>query len=96
MNNQERNLEKLHIHIAGLEATLTRRNEKIAALEKQIAELRVNPVTNQDLKTAHRQGWAACANHMDKTVREAALELGKISRTAWALYMTASKEPESK
>lgn len=96
MTNEERNLEQLHIHIAGLQATLTKRNEKIAALEKQIAELRVNPVTSKDLQTAHKRGFADCANLMDATLNEAARQFGKINRTAWKLYLEAAREPESK
>lgn len=96
MTNQERNLEQLHIHIAGLQATLTKRNEKIAMLEKQIAELRVNPVTSQDLKNAHKRGFTDCANHLDATINEAARQLGKINRASWKIYLEAAKEPESK
>lgn len=80
-------LERLHIHIAGLEATLTRRNETIARLEAVIEELKVNPITDAEQKKAYRDGWQACATLLMEVTRKTAVELGKVSSDAWRLYL---------
>ena len=94
MNNQEQNIERLHIHIAGLEATLTRRNETIAKLELDNKNLKVNPITDAEYKKAYRNGWQACARHLMEVTRKTAVELGKVSSDAWKLYLNAEKNNE--
>ena len=82
-------LERLHIHIAGLEATLARRNETIVSLEAKVEQLKVNPITDAEYKKAYRSGWQACARHLQDVTKKTAVDLGKVSGEAWRLYLKA-------
>jgi hypothetical protein len=94
MSKEEDNIERLHIHIAGLEATLKRRKETILKLELEIKNLKINPITDADYKKAYRNGWQACASHLMEVTRKTAVDLGKVSRDAWKLYLNAEKNDE--
>ena len=62
MTNQEQNIENLHIHIDGLQATLAKRKTRIAELEDKLA----NPFAGQNLtiNRAYKDGWRACAEEL--------------------------------
>ena len=92
MNNQEMNRESLLIHIEGLQATLTKRNARIAELEARVAELKNNPEAAISKDRAYREGWKACAGHLMETTRKTALELGKIRKEAVRLYLDGDKQ----
>ena len=62
MNNQEQNIENLHIHIEGLQATLAKRNIRIAEMEKDVAD--PNPRQERAIKQAYKNGWRACAEEL--------------------------------
>lgn len=87
MTNQELNIEALHIHIEGLQATLTKRNARIAELEAKVTELKDNPLAGVSKERAYREGWKACAGHLMETTRKTALELGKVRKEAFRLYL---------
>ena len=87
MNKEEMNRESLLIHIEGLQATLTKRNARIAELEAKVAELKNNPEAAVSKKRAYQEGWKACAAHLMETTRKTALELAKIRREAFNLYL---------
>ena len=91
MTNEERNLEALHIHIEGLQATLTKRNARITELTQQVAALKINPVSNAAEKLAYKQGWIACANRLQKITRETAQQLRDVNKAAFTLYLEGEK-----
>jgi len=80
-------IEALQIHIEGLQATLTKRNARIAELEAKVAELKNNPEAAVSKQRAYREGWKACAGHLMETTRKTAVELGKIRKEAFRLYL---------
>ena len=92
MNNQEANRESLLIHIEGLQATLAKRNKRIAELEQQIVELKNNPVAGAAEKAAYKKGWQAAASHLSVTIRELAFELRKIDKEAFHIYLDGEKK----
>jgi hypothetical protein len=62
MTNQEQNIENLHIHIQGLQATLAKRNLLIANMKEDVA----NPDLRhkRELDKAYKDGWRACAEEL--------------------------------
>ncbi len=79
--------ESLVIHIEGLQATLTKRNARIAELEEKLGQPIDLPTKTQKLlNKAYKQGWKDCASVLMESTRDAALELGKIRRNAFRLY----------
>ena len=79
--------ESLIIHIEGLQATLAKRNARIAELEAQIAELKDNPLARMSEDKAFKEGWKACAGHMMELTRATAVELGKVRKEAFRYYI---------
>lgn len=90
--SSEKDLEHLHIHIEGLQATLTKRNARIAELEAQVAELKNNPLAGISKDRAYRDGWKACAGHLMETTRKTALQLSEVRKEAFRLYMDGEKK----
>lgn len=79
--------ENLIVHIEGLQATITKRNERISQLEAQIAGEGADEREQRALKKAHRQGWQECASHLMETTRQAAFALGQVRKDAFAEYL---------
>lgn len=92
MNNEERNIENLHIHIEGLQATLTKRNEHIARLEHKVETLTNNPVAGAAEKKAYKKGWQDCAGHLMEASRIMALQLSEVRKDAFRLYLDGEKK----
>lgn len=86
MTNQEDNLESLHIHIAGLQAVLTTRNETIKRLEGKIAEVENNDITESAKNKSYRQGYRDCAVEMSDSLRDIVMILRKFDGTLYELY----------
>lgn len=78
--------EQLIIHIEGLQATLTKRNARIAELEQQYAKANKNILLDKAVKKAYKQGWQACAARLMEITRTTALELSEIRQEAWRAY----------
>lgn len=83
----EKNIEHLHIHIEGLQATLTKRNARIAQLEEQVSALKNNPAAAVSKAAAYKQGWKACASHMMQVTHDTANQLAKVRKEAFKLYL---------
>lgn len=83
----EEKLEALHIHVEGLQATLSKRNETIKRLEAKIVELETNPITEATKKKIYKQGWQDCAFTLKEIVRKTALELNSIDKEAFKIYL---------
>jgi regulator of replication initiation timing len=65
------NVEKLQIHIEGLQATLTKRNKRIAELEAKLAvPIDLGPEVKKKLEQAYKDGWKKCATMFASSVRD--------------------------
>jgi len=62
MTKQEQNIENLHIHIEGLQATLAKRNLLIANMKEDVAN--PDPRHKRELNKAYKDGWRACAEEL--------------------------------
>lgn len=80
--------EALKIHIEGLQATLTKRNARIAELEAKLSEPIDLPAKTQKLiDKAYKKGWKDCSSVLIENTRDAALQLGKIRKEAFRIYL---------
>jgi hypothetical protein len=84
--------ENLIIHIEGLQATLTKRNKRIAELEAMLAGEGQDERQQRALDRARKEGWQACSEHLMSVTAEAARQLGKVRRDAWDLYLEKERE----
>lgn len=87
--------EKLVVHIEGLQATLAKRNERIAELEKELTEQGKSKSIERAEKKAYKQGWRDCSSHLMETTRVLALELNKVRKDSFDLYLKSDKLPLS-
>jgi hypothetical protein len=81
--------EHLVAHIVGLEATLTKRNKRIAELEAIIAD--ANYVNDPRLRRAYKEGWKDCAGLIMESTAQAARELGKVRKDAFEIYLQGDR-----
>lgn len=88
--------EALLVHIEGLQATLTKRNARIAELEAQLTAGSDSPLVERASRKAYRDGWEACAGHLMEATRVAAIALGKVRGDAWQVYLEAEKDNEAR
>lgn len=64
-------VEKLQIHIEGLQATLTKRNARIAQLEAKLAlPVDLGPELEKKLEKAYKTGWQKCARQFLQAAEE--------------------------
>jgi uncharacterized protein involved in exopolysaccharide biosynthesis len=91
MTNEEKNLESLHIHIEGLQATLTKRNARITQLEALVAELTANPEAGAKETKAYKAGWKAAASQLQDAAKKMAYELREIDKTAFKIFLEGEK-----
>jgi len=84
--------ENLLIHIEGLQATLTKRNARIAELEEQAAnDHRVDSARRR----GYRDGWKACASRLQAVANKTARDLEDLGRTGFQEYLRGDRLPES-
>ena len=84
--------EALKIHIEGLQATLTKRNARIAELEAKLAEpVDVPEKVDKMVKNAYKRGWQDCARLMMEATKDTAQVLSKIRKDAFNLYVEGEK-----
>lgn len=91
MTNEEKNLESLHIHIEGLQATLTKRNARITQLEAQVTELKMNPEAGAKETKAYKAGWKAAADHLKSAANKMAYELREIDKASFKVWLEGDK-----
>lgn len=93
MNEESR--EYLLIHIEGLQATLTKRNARIADLEKQLQSLETKIAQNNKVRKlvnqAYKDGWKDCASKLMEITRETALQLRAVRKSAFSIYLDGDK-----
>ncbi len=83
---QEEKLENLQIVNAGLQATLTQRNQRISQLEEQLKEARSVAAGSREFKKAYKSGWQDAINELHSEVDSTARALGKLSKSAFNVY----------
>ena len=86
MSKEEMNRESLLIHIEGLQATLTKRNARIAELEAKITKNGQKIQTKLAIRKAYKKGWTDAAAKLLDITRQTALELSKVRKEAWHVY----------
>lgn len=85
--------EALKVHIEGLQATLTKRNARIADLEAKLATPIDLPENVQKMiDKAYKDGWKDCANELMSITRETAISLGKVRKEAYRYYMKGDSD----
>ena len=87
MSNQQGNREDLIIHIKGLQQVLTERNARITELEKQLSDAGKTARVEREVKRAYKKGWQDCAGLLMEITRKTALDLSKVRKEAWSLYL---------
>jgi hypothetical protein len=85
VNNEEQSIERLHIHIEGLEGTLRKRNAKILDLEAKLADPSL--IDGPLVKRAYKDGWQACAQELMKATLDASTHLKQIKDQAFGVYL---------
>jgi len=78
--------DNLIVHIEGLQATLTKRNARIAELEAFIAGEGKEERDERALKNAYKKGWNECAMAMGNGAQAAIVALGNLRREALAKW----------
>lgn len=78
--------DSLIIHIEGLQATLTKRNARIAELEAQITREGKKMQSEMAVRKAYKKGWTDCAAKLAEITRQTALQLSEVKREAWRAY----------
>lgn len=83
--------ERLHIHIAGLEATLTKRNQEIERLRGMLDAEGDSPTVKRARDRGYKEGWKACAGTLMEVTRKTANDLGAVHRSAFEAYLEGDR-----
>lgn len=84
--------EALKIHIEGLQATLTKRNARIAELEDKLAKPIDLPENIQKLvQKAYRKGWRDASLKIKDASKEAVRALDTFDRQAYQVFLEGEK-----
>ena len=89
--NIETTRENLIIHIEGLQATLAKRNQRIAELESQLNNFGKSRVVEKAEKRAYKRGWEDCSNLLANSAHEMARALYKIRQSAFKVALEGEK-----
>lgn len=82
----EEKLEQIKIVNAGLQATLTQRNLRIAQLEEQLKDARSVSKGTREYKIAYKKGWQEALEAIQSEAHRAARALGVLSKGSWKEY----------
>lgn len=85
MTIQDR-LENLQIVNAGLQATLTQRNQHIAQLQEQLIEARSISKGSREYRKAYKQGWQDAVEALRSEAYRSARSLGELAKGAWQVF----------
>ena len=87
----EKDVERLHIHIAGLEATLTKRNQTIEALRAELNAAGQLARDSKAMKAEYKRGWQDACNQLMNATQSAAHALGVVRKDAFEVYLNAER-----
>jgi hypothetical protein len=90
----EKDVERLHIHIAGLEATLTKRNNRIAELEAALTAEGQLSRESGAIRREYRRGFQDACNRLMSITASAANALGRVRKDAFDVYLSAEKHAD--
>ena len=88
--------ERHEVHIAGLEATLARRNAQIAKLEQKLDDA-TNPLMQQEeaYRRGFEAGWRSANLKLTDVAREAVSALGAVqSKAAMNYHLNLTRNPQ--
>jgi len=88
----DKELERLQIHIDGLQVTLGKRNARIEKLEQEVERLKRGDVLPKELRREYTRGWKDCANEMMNSTQQIARILGHFRRDAFDLLLQGERE----
>lgn len=83
--------QAVQTHVEHLQATLAKRNEQIERLTERVAEAEAGEPNQSALVRAYKRGWQDAAGHLMEVTRKAAVDLGKVRKDAWDLYLQAER-----
>lgn len=89
-------IEKLTIHIEGLQATLAKRNIRIEELEKRIEQLKIGEPTQAEIRQSYKRGYKDACNEMMNATRRARNELSLLNDTAFKIGLRTEGNWEEK
>lgn len=82
----EDKLENLQIVNAGLQTTLTQRNQRIAQLEEQLVEARSVSQGSREYKQAYKKGWQDAVEALRSEAYNSARALGELAKECWEVF----------
>lgn len=82
----EDRLENLQIVNAGLQTTLTQRNQRIAQLEEQLVEARSVSRGSREYKQAYKKGWQDAVEALRQEAYNSARALGELAKGCWKVF----------
>ena len=85
--------DNLIIHIEGLQATLTKRNARIAELEKLLAGEGANEREMVARARAFKKGWESCANSVMNEAATAINAIQSLKNAGFHSSLEADKLP---
>lgn len=84
--------DKQAAHVAGLEAIIQRKNERIAHLEEQVALGGDSPAAQRRVRKAYKQGWGDAANRMMNATHQAAIALSHLRSDAFETILDGERK----
>ena len=91
MADQISKLERLQVTVAGLEATLAKRNQAIQHLEAQLKSNLEQIETQKAYDRGYKAGWTGCACDLMDFTRKAADQLQDLNKVAFRKYLKGDK-----
>lgn len=83
--------DKQAAHVAGLEAIIRQKNEKITRLEEQVAAGSESPIVQRRIKKAYKDGWEDAANRMMNMTNQAAVALRQLRSDAFETILEGER-----
>ena len=84
--------DKQAAHVAGLEAIIKRKNERIASLEEQLAAGGDSLAVQRRVKKAYKRGWEDAANRMMNVTHQAAIALSHLRADAFETILDGERK----
>lgn len=84
--------QAVQAHVEHLQATLTKRNQKIEQLTLRLAEAEAGEPNQRAIQAAYRRGWEEASGQLMETTRKAAASLGVLRKDAFDVYLQAGRE----
>lgn len=79
--------DNLIVHIEGLQATITKRNARIAELEAMLTGEGADERQQRALKREYKRGWQGASNQLQNTALDAARALGTVNKEAFRVFL---------